>query len=246
MTYVHSHQRPSHRQRGFTMIELMIALLIGLFLMGGLLGILQSNKRAFTSQNQLSQLQDSERLAMMMLNDVIQQAGYFPDPTLNTALSTLAQSGSFAKGQWLTGSFTAGTGDTISVRYTTASGDGILNCTGGTNATGGNFTYVNTFSVIVNAAGVSQLVCTREDNTPYPLVNNVTKITALYGVNTSGSGDNVDTYMTAAQVTAAAAWNNVISVQVTLGFNNPLWGTPGQLNQYLYVTRNINIMAQTG
>jgi type IV pilus assembly protein PilW len=245
MTYVHSHERPSHRQRGFTMVELMIALLIGLFLMGGLIGLLQSNKRAFTSQNQLSQLQDSERLAMTMLNDVIQQAGYFPDPTLNTALSTLAQSGSFAKGQSLTGFFTAGTGDTISVRYTTASGDGILNCTGISNATPGNITYVNTFSVIVNAAGVSQLVCTREDGIAYPLVNKVTSITALYGVNTTGSGDNVDTYMTAAQVTAATDWNNVISVQVTLAFINPLWAT-GQPNQYFYITRNINIMKQIG
>jgi type IV pilus assembly protein PilW len=245
MMYLHSQKRPSHRQRGFTMIELMIALLIGLFLMGGLLSLLQSNKRAFTSQNKLSQLQDSERLAMTMLNDVVEQAGYFPDPTLNTALSTLPLSGSFAQGQSLTGS-TAGTGDTISVRYTTANGDGILNCTGGTNTTGANFTYVNTFSVKVNAQGVSQLVCTREDGTPYPLVNNVTSMTALYGVNTIGSGDNVDTYMTAAQVTAAADWNNVISVQVTLTFNNPLYA-PGQGQpQTLQITRNINIMKQTG
>ncbi len=236
---------PAHRQRGFTMVELMIALLIGLFLMGGLIGLLQSNKRAFSSQNQLSQLQDSERLAMTMLNDVIQQAGYFPDPTLNTASSTLPASGSWTLGQFIVGTANAAApGDTISVRYSTANLDGILNCTGGSNTTGANATYINMFSVIVNGSGVSQLVCTL-NGTAYPLVKNVTNLQVLYGINNSGSGNNVDTYMTSAQVVAAAAWNKVISAQVTLTFNNPLYGTPGQL-QYVSIVRKISLMSQTG
>jgi type IV pilus assembly protein PilW len=251
MKSVLSHERPAHRQSGFTMVELMIALLIGLFLMGGLIGLMQTNKRAFSSQNLLSQLQDSERLAMTMMNDVIEQTGYFPDPTLNTLSSTLAASGSFALGQSLTGIYNAAApGDSISARYTTANGDGILNCTGASNTTGGNFTYTSTFSVVVTG-GVSQLVCTRENGTVYPLVNNVTNMNALYGVNTSGSGNNVDTYMTATQVTAANDWNNVISVQVTLTFTNPLVNVPGQpptagQPTTFQITRNINIMKQTG
>src|ERR1700722_20229317 len=83
---------PTHlekRQRGFTMVELMVALLIGLFLLGGLLTLVQDNRRTFSSQSQMAQLQDSERLAMSMMTDVIQQAGYFPDPTNNSAISTM-------------------------------------------------------------------------------------------------------------------------------------------------------------
>ncbi len=75
-------------QDGFTLIELMIALLIGLFLAGGLLVLVQDNRRVFGNQNQLAQLQDSERLALSMMTDVIQMAGYFPDPTSNSAQST--------------------------------------------------------------------------------------------------------------------------------------------------------------
>jgi type IV pilus assembly protein PilW len=238
------------RQHGFTMVELMVALLIGLFLMGGLVGLVQSNKRAFTSQNLLSQLQDSERLALTMMNDVIDQAGYFPDPTLNTAASALPASGSFALGQPITGTYSAtAPGDTISVRYTTANGDGILNCTGGSNTSGANASYVNTFSVVVTA-GVSQLVCTL-NGTAYPLVNNVTDLSVLYGVNTSGSGNNVDTYMTAAQVTAATAWSKVISARVTLTFTNPLVNAPGQpaagaQPATFQITRNIDLMSQAG
>src|ERR1700734_1114330 len=77
------------RQRGFTLIELMIALLIGLFLLGGLMTLVQDNRRSFSTQNQLSQLQDAERVAVTIMTDVIQAAGYFPDPTSNPAPSSL-------------------------------------------------------------------------------------------------------------------------------------------------------------
>lgn len=254
--------RSGRLQHGFTMVELMVALLIGLFLMGGLVTLMQNNKRAFSSQALLAQLQDSERLATTMMTDVIQQTGYFPDPTLNTTTSAFPAAAPFAVGQSLYGFTTtsgSNTSDTIKVRYTTATGDKILNCSGGSNATGVNDTYINAFSVILNPAGVYQLVCTLTDSvaattTAYPLVNNVQSITALYGVNTTGSNGNVDTYMTAAQVSASAAgWNNVISVQVTLTFLNPLYGTAtqaaaGQSNAgqpaSFVIQRNISIMNQ--
>ena len=53
------------RQSGFTLVELLVALLIGLFLLGGLMTLVQDNRRTFAGQNQLSQLQDSERMAIV-------------------------------------------------------------------------------------------------------------------------------------------------------------------------------------
>src|SRR6267378_7661710 len=99
MTYLPSHRRVMQEQRGFTMVELMVALLIGLFLMGGLMTLLQNNRKAFSSQSLLGQLQDSERLAMTMMTGIIQQSGYFPDPTLNSPATALPAAGSFAAGQ---------------------------------------------------------------------------------------------------------------------------------------------------
>jgi type IV pilus assembly protein PilW len=240
MNQLSSRRRGAQRQTGFTMIELMVALLIGLFLMGGLMTLLQNNRKAFSSQSQLGQLQDSERLAMSMMTGVIQQSGYFTDPTINSPSTALPASGSFAAGQGLTGT----TADTISARYTTAPGDGILNCHGTSNpaASGANATYVNTFSV-----SGGQLVCTDETATIYPLVSGVTNLAVLYGVSTSAIGGNVDTYMTAAQVTAASAWNNVISVSVSLTFTNPLYVSTNVQGQppTIAVQRYIAIMRQT-
>jgi type IV pilus assembly protein PilW len=244
MTYLSSNRHRTQRQGGFTMVEIMVALLIGLFLMGGLMTLLQNNRKAFSSQSLLGQLQDSERLAMTMMTGVIQQSGYFPDPTLNSPASALPLAGSFAAGQGLTGT----TGDTITARYTTAPGDGILNCSGTSNpvGSGANATYVNQFSVVVTG-GVSQLVCTDQNNVVYPLVSGVTNLSVVYGVNTSASGTNVDTYMTAAQVTAATAWNNVISAKVTLTFTNPLYVAANPQGQpaTIAVQRYITIMRQT-
>jgi type IV pilus assembly protein PilW len=232
---------------GFTMIELMIALTIGLFLMGGLLTLLQNNRRTFDSQSKLAVLQDSQRLAFTMLTDVIQEAGYFPDPTLYTAAGTLLAGtpsgapGAMAVGQAMTGA-ASGTsqGDIITVRYTTASGDGILNCNGTSNATGANATYANTFKV--NTA--NQLVCSRENGVTYLLVNNVYSLQILYGVDASGTSPGADTYMTAAQVTS---WPSVISVRLQLTFFNPLYvaGGTGQ-PQYIQLTRLVGVMNQTG
>src|ERR1700730_6456282 len=116
----------AREQNGFSLIELMIALFIGLFLLGGLLTIVQNNRRVFGAQNQLSQLQDSERLALTMMTDVIQMAGYFPDPTSNSPQSTMQASSAttpaMVAGQALTGKSNAAatTPDTITVRYTTS------------------------------------------------------------------------------------------------------------------------------
>ncbi|HEY2419465.1 MAG TPA: PilW family protein [Steroidobacteraceae bacterium] len=253
------HHGKRRAQNGLTLIELLVALAIGIFLLGGLGIMVQNNKRTFSSQNQLAQLQDSERLAMTMMSDVIQSAGYFPNPTLNTATSSMVAAGSMGSGQALIG--TTGTtppGDTLTVRYATTTGDGILNCSGLPNTTGSvaPTLYTSVFSVVNG-----QLICNM-NGVVYPLVGiagttvanavSVTNLSILYGVNSTGTDNNVDSYMTAAQVTAAAVWNSVISMQVSLTFTNPLYSATAQQGQgttqpqTITFTRDIGVMNKSG
>jgi type IV pilus assembly protein PilW len=252
------------RQQGFTLIEILIALLIGVFMLGALLTIVQANRTVYGDQSQLAQLQDSERMAMSRMTDVIQMAGYFPNPHQNTSEASLTATGSFAQGQSIFGTYSASApGDSISVRYMTAGSDGILNCSGlsNPNAVGGaNILYVNTFSVVNG-----QLVCSLTSSavpTPvqYNLVNGVTNATTaaglggvvnlsiLYGVktNSGAAGNNVDTYLNASQMTAAN-WLNVISVMIELTFTNPLY-TNGSTTQptTIEIQRIVGIMNQLG
>jgi type IV pilus assembly protein PilW len=237
--------RATHQ--GFTLLELMIAMTIGLFLAGALVTVVQTNKKVFLNQNQLEQMQDGQRMAMTLMADIIQTAGYFPDPTKNSLGSTLGAIGSFANSQAITGSFSAATpGDSISVRYMTAPQDGILNCSGLSNNNallGLNILYVNTFAVLAG-----QLVCTDQTGTAYPLVGGVTNLTVLYGVKTNlaAAGNNADTYLNAGQMTPSN-WQNVISVWIKLQFTNPLYTAAGQGQaQFITVQRVVDVMNQTG
>jgi len=244
MHAMHPRYRDLHDERGFTLIEILIALLIGLFLLGALLTIVQTNRTVFGNQNKLAQLQDGERMGLTMMTDVIQSAGYFPDPTNYTLNTTLTAIAPFATGQSVYGIYSATPpGDQLFIRYMTAGGDGILNCSGQSNPTGGpNTLYVNTFQVLNG-----QLVCTM-NGTQYNLVSGATNLSVLYGVkaNAGATGNNVDTYMNAAQVTAAGLWGSVISALVQLTFTNPVYVANQGQQPTVSIQRVISVMNQTG
>lgn len=253
INHTHAVRRLPCHQQGFTLVELSVALLIGLFLLGGLLTIVQDMRRTFGNQNQLSQLQDSERLAMTMIADVIQAAGYFPDPTLNTIQSAFPQALPFVQdGQAIAGTRNiAAPGDSIYVQFNTAPNDGVINCTGGTNGTGANKTYVNQFSV----DNRGELLC-RLNNLPavvliggpLPGPVQVKNLQILYGVKTNFAiaDNNVDSYLYANQM-VPINWFNVICVKVTLTFDNSKLAAsqPGQPLTIPF-TRVITVMGRGG
>jgi type IV pilus assembly protein PilW len=180
-----------------------------------------------------------------MMSDVIQSAGYFPDPTFNTQASALTGVAPFGVGQALYGTYSvAAPGDQINVRYMTVGGDGILNCSGQSNPVGGpNTLYVNSFQVLNG-----QLVCTM-NGTPYNLVSGITNLSVLYGVKASVAlpTNDVDTYMNAAQVDAAGLWGNVITVLIKLTFTNPLYAPNETLQpQTVSIQRVVGVMNQSG
>jgi type IV pilus assembly protein PilW len=241
MPAIRSINRALRSQHGYTLIEIMIAVVIALFLLEGLLTIVQNNRRVFGTQNQLAQLEDSQRLVMTMIADVVATAGYFPDPTTNTS-AALTATGPFAAGQAIAGTYNAAApGDTIRARYVTASGDGILNCSGLSNTSGANQIYVNVFRIIGG-----NLVCTM-NGTQYPLVNGVTNFTVLYGVKTDFTVDDntVDTYFNASQM-AAANWSNVITVSITLTFTNPIAGAGAGQPATISFQRVVGVMNKAG
>lgn len=240
----------SGAQRGYSLIEVLIAMLVGLFLVGGALTLVQNTRRAYGNQAGMAQLQDQERLAMTILNDVIQAAGFFPDPTTYTSAGSLPAAGVFAAGQAITG--TSGTSDTISVRFMDGANplnNQLINCTGGTNSTGSPVRYINAFSIIT--VGTTQaLACTLSTNGAaaaiMPLINGVQSMQIWYGVKRNFTVDNtnVDTYLMASQM-AAADWLNVSSVKVRLTFTNPMSAQPGQ-PATLAMERVIAIMNRAG
>lgn len=239
-------------QAGFSLVELMVAIAVALFLIAGVVSVLATTRKTFKNQSSLAQLQDDQRLAMTLIANVVQSAGYYPDPLTMTASSEFksgavpfaGQTLAFAAdGQVMTGATNSATlGDTLVVRFETdgSSADNVIDCTG--NVWNTKAVITNTLTLDAN----SNLLCGINNKAPVQLVSGVTKMQVWYGLKTDFTVDDnqVDTYVPTADMTAAD-WPNVISLRLTLTFKNPLAGQPGQ-PQTLNFTRVIAIMNRAG
>ncbi|OUD14180.1 PilW family protein [Thioflexithrix psekupsensis] len=64
-------------ERGFSLIEIMIALVISLILMAGVLTIMSSSKRTYLLQDELGQLQENARFALDDIAFNVRMAGFY-------------------------------------------------------------------------------------------------------------------------------------------------------------------------
>jgi type IV pilus assembly protein PilW len=220
-------------QRGFSLIELMVAIGMALFLAAGLITTVVTLKGTFNSQDQMGQLQENQRFTLTVLSNTLHNAGYFATYQSKSrsdafpAVSGVNLDGSsFDSTQFLTGTEGAAS-DTIDLRFQTADGDTLTNCLGGTNTTGAPVTWTNSFAVIGN-----QLVCSvgingvgpTGDNKNVVVADQVASMQILYGTDTTNRG-SVDQYLRATDMTAVL-WGRVRSVQISITFLDPLKSTP--------------------
>lgn len=63
------------RQRGFTLIELMVSMLLGLIIIGGATGVILANRQSYRTNEALSQVQESARTAFELLSRDVREAG---------------------------------------------------------------------------------------------------------------------------------------------------------------------------
>jgi type IV pilus assembly protein PilW len=243
---------PRHAQRGYTLIELSISIIIALFLMAGLLTLVMHTRNTSSTQIQMQQLQENERIAMTILANVVQEAGYFPDPTRNTNTSLGGETDSglgvggastvvFAVGQPISGvTGAAAPGDILVSRFVAPIADSslviansIITCGGTTNIdTTQPHQFTNIFQ-IATVAGTTYLQCILKDETPgfgtsqtVNLVPGLYDMQVLYGVAT-GSDNNVAEYLTASTVSSTNNWQNVSSIKIRLYFQLPQYGFSG-------------------
>ncbi|MFZ1387046.1 MAG: prepilin-type N-terminal cleavage/methylation domain-containing protein [Thiolinea sp.] len=66
------------KQRGFNLIELMIGMVIGLFIMAGVINLFISNRQTFQSNQGIFQIQESMRMAFEILSRDLRHTGFTP------------------------------------------------------------------------------------------------------------------------------------------------------------------------
>lgn len=181
-------------QRGFTLVELMIAMTIGMILLLVIGTVFTSSRQVFRVQEDNARIQESGRFALEILGRSIKQAGNAEIPFTGLKIG-------FA-GTAITGTNLVVPADTLTVQYDGATGD--RDCEDGTvtaaNYLAGNNVIQNHFNL---DTATLQLKCqgTLGAAPGVPgagavgivLLENVEDFQVLYGIDTTGD-QSVDRY----------------------------------------------------
>jgi type IV pilus assembly protein PilW len=252
--YRKSLPRRAPTQGGFTLVELMVTVGIALFLLGGLVTIVENVRTANMNQTRLAQLQDEQRFAMTVIADAIQAGGYFADPTVGATnfgpSAAQAPAAPFQTGWPFTGSHVTGVADAvatdnIATRFQTGTSYGTSNGPILCNGTDTSQQPPNTYQVQFSVAG-GVLLCSVNNGVAVQLVSGVQAMAIYYGVkrDTAFADYNVDTYVTWDQM-VNNDFTTISAVRVVLTFTNPLFP---QANQPATITleRVVEVMARAG
>ncbi|MBF0470750.1 MAG: PilW family protein [Gammaproteobacteria bacterium] len=181
----------SSPQHGLSLVEIMIAMTIGLLVIAGIFQLFLNTRLSNSTQNGMSSLYENARYAMFILGEDLMMAGY------DNATGTIPQG--------ITASVDNNSGDEITISY-----QSTRDCTRiGTGTPGGTIT--NRY-FIGTSNGVSNLMCQGSVGGTQPLVEGVENMQFLYGEDLDN--DNIaDLYVSAPNVTD---WTRVVSIRVAL------------------------------
>ena len=190
-----------HRQRGFTLVELMIAMTLGLLILLAIGSIYIGSRQTFRMQEENARLQETGRYALEVMGRSIRQAGFW-----NMPINPVATATAFG-GTPVTGADGGAGADTVTVQYDYLAGD--RDCEG-TDASSLAVPppFITDFYSL--DAANSELECDGVDvgNVSQPLVADIEDMQILYGIDTNND-QSADQYMA-----TPANWAQVVSARV--------------------------------
>lgn len=200
-------------QRGLTLVELMIALTIGLVLLLVIGTVYLSSRQTFRVQEDNARIQEGGRFALEIIGRSLKQAGYadIPFTGLKVAFTGTAINGTNGA---------AGVADTLTTQYDGAIGD--RDCEG--NAViAANSIIQNHFNLdaanaelqCAGAIAVAPLTPAAPGAAPtgQPLLDNVEDLQILYGID-NGIGSESGDQSANQYVATPANWGQVVTARV--------------------------------
>ena len=188
-------------QQGFSIVELLIAGLLGLILLAGVVQLFLGSNRNYTMQDELASLQEDGRFALMFLQNQIQAGGWLGDlrsDSMPLAVDITQSSDS--------------TYDSFAVSFNAVT-DGTENrdCNG-TVVSSGEIT--NRFYV----SGTDLMCQGNGGGTAQPLLSGIEAFQILYGVETESSCPDgvVNNYLNRTDVISAGLAEKIISIRIGL------------------------------
>jgi type IV pilus assembly protein PilW len=232
------------QQLGLTLVELMIAMVIGLVLTGGVIQIFVANNQTYRVTENMSRVQENGRFALDNLGKIIRLAGFKGDtetsPDAEYVTNTTASPAiTFTNGQTVSGT-DGGIGaannldpsDALFIRYRGASLGSMTDCIGtnigqGTAFAGNNVVnryFINNGSLMCHSSAAPAVA--------QPLIDNVISMQVLYGINTDSTAFHdvqAECYLDASNVVAGAVsdcisglnFEQVVSIRIRLLLSTP-------------------------
>ena len=228
--------------KGFSLIEFLIAMLIGLFLLSGIASSYISSHKSSVKQDELSKLEDNGRLALEILSKTIVHTGYTPihagilnppfiynggppvvSETCPDGSDSVVKTGIFSATRY-TRDFV--NGDQIGVIYNSDSRV-FTDCSGGelpvscqveapsVAAVGAPSDKSKIYNVFYLQKKKNRLMCVgSRTKAPQVIADGIENIQFMYGL--SATGGDVDRYVRATDIVDAAMWASVVSVQIAV------------------------------
>lgn len=210
MTHLENYPGLERKQRGLSLIELMIAMLIGLFLMLGVTQIFINNQKTYLFQQGQAGNQENGRFSLAVLSQELNKAGYRSKPTTLFPAGT-GQNCTFPEGT----SVIAVSATSLCIRYQAANKSDV-NCQGAALASGDQDTilipYRQLNPIVVEKiwfdSATNSISCTT-GTTTQQLVTGVTALNFEYGVGALANKE-VTTYSTTPTDTIGAVRYSVL------------------------------------
>src|SRR3990167_3581632 len=236
--------RQRSRQRGFSLVELLVAFVISMLLLTGVIQVFFASKQTYASNEASSRLQENGRFALEFIAQSARHAGY-----VEPANTTAGKPAPVA----IPGATTCNTPQVCSTDGAGNASDSIgftfqprllegnvrRDCLGSVVGDADNTDFIiNQFVIIpaASAADHSALGCRSwniNDNdwvtgaTPAPLIDGIDALQIQYGLSANSSDLNsANQYVSAERVTALNKWNDVAAIRIAVLANSVERTTP--------------------
>ncbi|NOQ79555.1 MAG: hypothetical protein GQ546_09165 [Gammaproteobacteria bacterium] len=206
------------KNKGFSLVSLMVASAIGIFLVSGVMKIYLDSKNSFNFRTSVASAHENARFAIQDLQRTLTMAGWGVDAGDDSPQSYKNNDNGkrtfpAVENNKSSSSSTAGIVDIddqgssiIAVRL--AKGQKPCGVAEGASATTKVRFYINSNNELVCDAGTAQ-----------PIISGIVKMRALYGVETdtgSSSDGMANNFLTASEVDSQNKWANVVSIRIGL------------------------------
>jgi len=227
-------------QRGMSLIELMISLVIGLVVVGAVLISIIGSSKSGKFESAYAQMNEDAQIGLSILSRDIQMAGYseptalvntgtVPAPVYvlnfgNLAAAIFGCDTDFASPVAANVACGTGANAAIEMSYqadtqsTVATGGVPSDCLGSAIAAGPPYIVKNRYYISAGNSGRPELYCAGVGGSGQPLIENVDSMSILYGVQVAAAPRQVVRYVSATAIAGIgpAEWNNVVSVRICL------------------------------